>query len=164
MTAPTDFEGLLRALLGGRVEFVLVGGLAATVHGSTRSTIDVDIVYRRSPDNLARLVAALAPLSPYPRGAPPGLPFRFDVGTVERGLNFTLDTTLGALDLLGEIAGGGRYEDLLPKSEVIRLFGFDCRCVTLEALVALKRAAGRPRDLEALAELEALLARRRATP
>jgi predicted nucleotidyltransferase len=157
MTGPTDFEGLLRALLGHRVEFVLIGGLAATVHGSARSTLDIDAVYRRTPENIGRLVASLAPLTPYLRGAPPGLPFRFDDETVQRGLNFTLDTTLGSLDLLGEVLGGGRYEDLLPASERIQLFGFDCWCVSLEALIALKRAAGRPKDLEVLAELESLL-------
>jgi hypothetical protein len=161
MTRPTDFEGLLRALLAGRVEFVLVGGLAATVHGSARSTFDIDIVYRRTPENLARLVETLEPLAPYPRGAPPGLPFRFDKATLERGLNFTLDTALGGIDLLGEIAGGGRYEDLDSRSQSITLFGFECRCVTLETLIALKRAAGRPKDLEVLAELESLAERQR---
>jgi hypothetical protein len=60
------------------------------------------VVYRRSPDNLDRLVSSLAPFRPYLRGAPPGLPFRWDQATLERGLNFTLVTTLGDLDLLGE--------------------------------------------------------------
>ena len=120
------------------------------------------MLYHRTPENTARLVASLEPLRPYLRGAPPGLPFRFDAATVERGLNFTLDTTLGALDLLGEVAGGGRYQDLLQKSQSIRLFGYECRCVTLEALIVLKRAAGRPKDLEILAELESLLDRQRS--
>jgi len=161
MIGPTDFEGLLRALLAGRVEFVLVGGLAATVHGSARSTFDIDIVYRRTPENLRRLVDALGPLAPYPRGAPPGLPFRFDQATLERGLNFTLETALGGIDLLGEITGGGRYEDLDPRSQSIKLFGYECRSVTLETLIALKRAAGRPKDIEVLAELESLAERQR---
>jgi hypothetical protein len=161
MTPPTDFEGVLRALLASRVEFILIGGLAATVHGSARATFDIDVVYRRTPDNIGRLTTALEPLSPYLRGAPPGLPFRFDPATVERGLNFTLATALGGLDLLGEVVGGGRYEDLVPRSQVIALFGFECRCVTLDTLIQLKRAAGRPRDLEALAELESLRDRSR---
>jgi predicted nucleotidyltransferase len=159
MARPTDFEGLLRALLERRVEFVVIGGLAATIHGSARSTLDLDIVYRRTPDNVARLVAVLAPLVPALRGAPAGLPFRLDVPTVERGLNFTLDTALGSLDLLGEVVGGGRYEDLLAHTQMVRLFGHECRCVTLQALIALKRAAGRPKDNEILAELEILLER-----
>jgi hypothetical protein len=70
----TDFPGLLQALAGEGVEFILVGGAAATAHGSARLTLDVDIVYRRSADNLERVVRALAPHVPYLRGAPPGLP------------------------------------------------------------------------------------------
>lgn len=152
----TDFKALIRALGDGGVEFVIVGGLAATIHGSARLTRDVDVVYRRSGDNLRRLVAALASHHPYLRGAPPGLPFRWEPATLERGLNFTLVTDLGELDLLGEIVGGGRYEDLLPQTVTVPLFGVECRCLGLEALIRVKRAAGRPRDLDAIAELEAL--------
>ncbi len=152
----TDFKALLRALAEGGVEFILVGGVAGTVHGSTRLTLDVDAVYRRSPANIQRLALALTPYHPYPRGAPPGLPFRWDAATVERGLNFTLTTDLGAIDLLGEIAGGGSYDDLWPDTIAIRVFGVECRCLNLPRLIAVKRAAGRPKDLEAIAELEAL--------
>ena len=159
----TDFDGLLGALSNGGVDFIIVGGLAATLHGSARATYDVDVVYSRSPDNIKRLVTTLAPLEPYLRGAPPGLPFQFNLETVRRGLNFTLATTLGDLDLLGEIVGGGDYGALLPHSAHVELFGHPCRCLTLEALIRAKRAAGRPRDLEALAELEALLEDRRKT-
>jgi hypothetical protein len=153
---PTDFEGLLLRLLTGGIDFILVGGLAATVHGSARATFDIDVVYDRSPANIDRLVRALAPLEPYLRGAPRGLPFVLDVPTVTRGLNFTLETALGDLDLLGEVTGGGRYADLLPHTEAVSLFGSSCRCVTLNKLIELKRAAGRPKDNEILAELEAL--------
>src|SRR5713226_2303290 len=97
-----DFERLLSALVVGRVEFVIVGGVAATLHGSARLTSDLDIVYERSSRNIARLVAALGPLAPYLRGAPPGLPFRLDEATIVAGLNFTLTTICGPLDLLGE--------------------------------------------------------------
>jgi hypothetical protein len=71
-------------------------------------------------------------------------------------LNFTLSTSLGALDLFGEIAGGGSYEDLLGDTLTVSLFGHDCRCLSLDRLIKVKRAAGRPKDLEAIAELEAL--------
>jgi predicted nucleotidyltransferase len=152
----TDFKALLRALSESGVELILVGGVAATVHGSTRLTLDVDVVYERSRDNLDRLALALTPYHPYLRGAPPGLPFRWDTQTLERGLNFTLTTDLGALDLLGEITGGGGYADLLPHSIAIRVFGVDCRCLGLDRLIDVKRAAGRPKDLEAIAELEAI--------
>jgi hypothetical protein len=106
----TDFAGLLRALTSADVEFILIGGVAATVHGSARLTRDVDVVYRRSAENHARLVRALALHSPYLRGAPPGLPFTWDADTIARGLNFRLVTALGDLDLRGEAAGGGTFE------------------------------------------------------
>lgn len=156
MNAATDFAALLRRLLSARVEFILVGGVAGNVHGLARATYDIDVLYRRSADNLARIVEALAPLEPYLRGAPPGLPFTFDIDTLRRGLNFTLTTSSGDIDLLGDVTGGGTYDDLLPASEEVPLFGLACRCATLEALIRMKRAAGRPKDLEALAELEAL--------
>jgi predicted nucleotidyltransferase len=152
----TDFAALLRCLSEAGVEHVIVGGAAATAHGSARLTQDLDVVYRRSEGNLGRLVAALAPHRPYLRGAPPGLPFRWDVRTLQRGLNFTLTTDLGAIDLLGEITGGGRYENLLPESVTVKVFGIDCHVLGLERLIRVKRAAGRPKDLEAIAELEAI--------
>jgi predicted nucleotidyltransferase len=152
----TDFRALLTTLVDSGVEFILVGGLAGVAHGSARSTQDVDVVYARGDANLERLVRALAPLHPYLRGAPRGLPFSWDARTVRAGLNFTLETDAGDLDLLGEIAGGGTYEELLPETIEIRVFGSAIRCLALRKLIEVKRAAGRPKDLEAIAELEAL--------
>ena len=152
----TDFKALLRALTEGGVEFILIGGAAATVHGSSRLTRDVDVVYRRTHNNIVRLATALTPYQPYLRGAPPGLPFRWDAATIERGLNFTLETQLGDLDVLGEIVGGGGYDALLPSTSLIRAFDVECRCLNLDRLIEVKRAAGRPKDLEALAELTAI--------
>ncbi|HBY58465.1 MAG TPA: hypothetical protein DEH78_01500 [Solibacterales bacterium] len=151
-----DFEALLHSLSGRKVAFLLVGGAAAIVHGSARLTQDLDVVYDRAPDNLERLVHALAEFKHYLRGAPPGLPFRWEAETLRRGLNFTLETTVGAIDLLGEIPGGGAYAGLLPESVEVELFGATCRCLSLRQLIRTKRAAGRPKDLEALAELDAL--------
>jgi predicted nucleotidyltransferase len=160
----TDFESLLQALAAGGVEYILIGGLAANAHGAIRTTRDVDVVYARSRANLERLEQALAPWRPYLRGAPPGLPFRLDVATLQSGLNFTLTTDLGELDLLGDIPGGGGYDDLLADSETLDLFGVSCRCLGLDALIRVKRAAGRPKDFEAVAELEALAEERRRLP
>src|SRR5262249_30542290 len=138
------------------VAFIVVGGAAAIVHGSGRLTQDLDIVYDRTPVNLDRLVAALAQYQPYLRGAPPGLPFIWDRRTLARGLNFTLVTSLGAIDLLGEIPGGGAYEDLRSGAVEMAAFGTRCLWLSLAQLIRAKRAAGRPRDLEVLAELEAI--------
>lgn len=150
----TDFATLIRLLSEHEVEFIIVGGAAATAHGSARLTLDLDVVYNRSTSNLERLVNALRPLQPYLRGAPPGLPFEWSIETIKKGLNFTLTTKLGALDLLGEIVGGGSYEQLLPDAIEIEVGGVECLCLGLERLIEVKRAAGRPKDLETIAELE----------
>jgi|ERR1017187_3357394 hypothetical protein len=152
----TDFEALFATLQRHDVAFIVVGGAAAIAHGSARLTYDLDIVYERTAGNLDRLVGALAPYHPYLRGAPPGLPFIWDRQTLARGLNFTLETSLGNIDLLGEIPGGGTYQDLLPGSVELDMFGIRCRSLSLSQLIRAKRAAGRPRDFEALAELEAI--------
>ncbi len=143
------------------VRFIVIGGWAAIIHGAARSTNDVDVVYARDPENIQRLVAALQTWQPYLRGAPPGLPFKWDAATIRSGLNFTLTTQYGDLDLLGEVAGGGTYEQLLPYTEQATAFGLTCRVVTLERLIQLKRAAGRAKDLQAIAELQSLLDERR---
>ena len=156
----TDFEALIRRLAAADVRFVLIGGFAAAVLGSPRTTVDLDVAYARDEENLARLAAALEPLLPRLRGAPPGLPFVLDAATLARGLNFTLTTSLGDLDLLGDVTGGGGYEDLLPHTRRIRVFDTEVAVVTLPWLIRLKRASGRPRDLAAVAELEALLEER----
>ena len=152
----TQLERLLSAQTQAGVEFIIVGGVAARAHGSSRLTDDLDVSYSRSPANLARIVNALAPFAPYLRGAPPGLPFDWSAATLRAGLNFTLTTTVGAIDLLGEITGGGQYEALLPHAISITVFGQGVLLLDLPWLIRVKRAAGRPKDLEVIAELEAL--------
>ena len=156
MEVETKFRELISTLSRANVEFIVVGGVAATGHGSARLTRDLDVVYRRTPENISRLVSALLPLNPYLRGAPPGLPFSWSEETIRKGLNFTLITKLGALDLLGEITGGGTYENILPHSIKLQLHGTECFCLGLDYLIKVKRAAGRPKDFEAIAELEAI--------
>jgi predicted nucleotidyltransferase len=158
----TDFQALIRLLTESKVEFIVIGGAAATAHGSARLTLDLDIVYRRSSENMARLVSALNPLQPYLRGAPPGLPFDWSEETLRKGLNFTLTTNLGALDLLGEVTGGGNYEALLTDTIKLKVAGVECLCLGLRRLIEVKRAAGRPKDFDAIAELEVIDEERRA--
>ena len=117
----TDFAGLIRVLVDNRVDFILIGGLAAGAHGAIRTTMDVDVVYARSEANIARLAAALAPLKPYLRGAPPGLPFRWDAETIAHGLNFTLTTTLGDTRSAGR--GHGRRRLRAPSAPLNRSRG-----------------------------------------
>lgn len=152
-----EFDKLLPALVRGKVEFILIGGVAGIVHGAARLTYDVDVVYARTSANYKCLVEALKPAAPYLRDAPPGLPFTLDASTLRNGLNFTLTTKLGDLDLLGEVVGGGGYRDLLPHTFEVPAFGVKFKCVDLPTLIKLKRAAGRPKDFEAIAELQSLL-------
>jgi hypothetical protein len=151
-----DAQAIVQRLTQERVEFVVIGGLAMIAHGSTYLTKDLDICYNRTPVNLAALVAALAPLHPYLRGAPPGLPFRFDVPTLQAGLNFTLTMDCGDLDVLGEVSGIGNYERVLAQSEERTLFGLPIRILSLDGLIAAKKAAGRGKDRQHLLELEEL--------
>jgi hypothetical protein len=156
----TDYTSLLPLLVTNEIDFIIVGGAAATAHGSARLTLDLDVVYRRDDLNLERIVRALEPIQPYLRGAPPGLPFEWSVQTLKKGLNFTLITTLGPLDLFGEIVGGGGYEELQNETIKIQVAGVECLCLSLERLIEVKRAAGRPKDLEAIAELVQILEER----
>lgn len=110
----TDFEGLIQLLAKAQVEFILVGGAAATAHGSSRLTTDLDIVYGRSRQNLERLVSCLSPHRPYLRGAPEGLPFRLDVQTLERGLNFTLITDCARSTYWERSPGAGGMKTFFP--------------------------------------------------
>ena len=159
-----EFRALLESLYRKEVAFVIIGGVAATLHGSARVTFDLDIVYERAPENLARLVSALTPFEPYLRGAPAGLPFRFDVETLKRGLNFTLTTSDGPIDLLGDLSGVGTYAAARERSDQAEMFGGTYYYLDLEALIVSKRAAGRPKDFEAIAELEAIRDERQSRP
>src|SRR4051794_22949089 len=131
----TNFRELLRLLTAAHVEFIVVGGAAGTAHGAPRLTLDLDVVYRRTPENLTRVATALKPYDPYPRGAPPGLPFQWDERTLGFGVNFTLRTALGLVDLLGEIAGGGSFDQLRSHCIWVELYGTRCLCLDLETLI-----------------------------
>lgn len=155
-----DIASILRALSASEVDFVVIGGIAAVAHGSAYITQDFDICYARSPANLERLAKGLVAFHPRLRGAPEDLPFRLDAATLGAGLNFTLTTDLGDIDLMGEIAGFSSYGEVAAASEMLELYRIPCRILSLEGLIRTKRAAGRPKDLRLLPELEALSALR----
>jgi len=152
-----QFGRALQVLCDGGVEFAVVGGLAGSIHGSARITLDLDICYARNGANLSRLAAALAPFHPRPRGFPEQLPFVWDQVTLHNSTLFTLQTDIGDIDLLGEVAGLGTFEDV--KNGTVEVEAYERRFLTIDlrSLIKAKRAAGRPRDLQSLPELEALL-------
>ena len=155
-TETADFRTILKRLTESEVKFIVVGGMAMVSHGSAYVTADLDICYERSDGNLKALAAALEPLRPYLRGAPSGLPFRLDPSTLKAGLNFTLTTDAGDLDLLGEIKGVGRFDDALPRSVEYEIYGCAIRVMGLDDLIRAKQAAGRDKDLLHLKELREL--------
>jgi predicted nucleotidyltransferase len=150
-------EDLLKELHRLGVEFVIIGGMAAVAHGSAYLTQDLDLCYSRKRENLEKLAAALKSFQPRLRGASADLPFRLEAATLRSGMNFTLSTSLGDLDILGEVSGLGGYPEALLFSEEVDLYGMRCRVLTLEGLIKSKKAAGRAKDLMLLPELEALV-------
>ncbi len=145
------------------VNCVVIGGVAAGARGSSQATFDVDICYARDQANLTRLVQALRSVNATLRGAPTNLPFILDEETIAHGLNFTFDTNIGKIDILGEVQGVGWYSDCFLHSDDIEIFGNQFRVLSLEKLIAAKRFAGRTKDLLVLPELEALLEHERAS-
>jgi hypothetical protein len=144
-------------LLGSfNVECVVVGGVAATLYGSDIPTTDLDVCYARNPENLERLASALQSVHARLRNAPEGIPFILDAETLRRGLNFTFTTDIGSLDVLGEVRGIGFYEDVLEGALTYELFGYRFRVMGIGKLILAKRAAGRPKDLLMIPELEAI--------
>jgi hypothetical protein len=152
-----DLAQIIPPLVSAKVDFILIGGMAAILHGSARVTFDIDLVYSRSDENIQRLATALVPYQPCLRDAPAGLPFAWDAKTIRSGLNFTLTTSVGGVDLFGEVAGGETYQDLLAHSFDVDAFGVRFKCIDLPTLIRIKEAADRPKDREAVAELRVLL-------
>ena len=151
-----DFEQIVLRLVAEEVRFVVVGGMAAISHGSATVTQDLDICYERSKGNLERLSKVLIGLHATLRGAPKGLPFKPDAATLEAGLNFTFDTSAGAFDVLGEMAGLGGYPDIASRAVQGDLLGSRVLILDLDDLIRAKKVAGRPKDKLHLLELEDL--------
>lgn len=138
---------ILRQLIDHDVDFVVIGGLAGMARGSSYPSYDVDVAYARDDANLERLASALRALEATLRGAPAGLPFQFDDATLRNGANFTFDTRFGPLDILGEPTGAPPYEQLRAGAgEPVPIEGEPVRVASLDHLIGMKEAAGRPKD------------------
>ncbi len=156
-----SFSSMLAGLTKKKVRFVVVGGVAAAAHGSSRVTNDLDICYDTADANVGALASVLADWNAYPRGVEKGLPFTMDDRTLRNAPILTLTTNEGDIDALDQIAGVGAYEAVKKHSEKISALGASFRVLDLPYLIKAKRAAGRPRDFDHLPELEALLALQR---
>ena len=137
-------------------QFVVVGGFGAVSWGSSLVTRDVDVACNLAPGNLVRIWQALEDLHPVHRMTPERLPFTRQQAERGNWNNLYLATDLGQLDLLGEVKGVGGFGHCLANSTPVPIGGAEIRVLSLDALIASKRAMGRPRDLHAVLELEAI--------
>jgi hypothetical protein len=141
-----DLRRLLGPLVAHGVNFVLIGGMAGIARGSSYPSYDLDIAYARDKANVKRLVSALKEIGVRLRGDPADLPFVLDEPAIENGTNFTFVTPFGDLDVLADVAGIRSYAELASGSEEKDLFGHPVRVASLDHLIAMKRAANRPKD------------------
>jgi hypothetical protein len=159
LSVPTfDPLGALRVLSRHGVRFVLIGGYAGTVRGWALITGDLDVCYARDLENLERLAAALIELGSHLRGpgVPADLPFVLDASSLRNGDAFTFETDLGNLDVLGTPSGTRGFDDLDASATSVDVDGLEVRVASLDDLMRMKRAAGRPKDLIQLEHLGAL--------
>src|SRR5665213_35490 len=156
MVSILRMRDLLQRLTDNHVEFVVIGGVAAILHGSPRTTLDIDVCVLLTEPNLSKILSMLCGINPRFRMRPDKMPVPDDPERM-RGLNnLCLDTDLGTIDFLTEVSGVGVYADALRESEIKDAGGFPCGVLPLDALISAKRAANRLKDRLAVLELEAI--------
>lgn len=154
--APLDAERLFRLLAGRGVDFVVLGGIAAVLHGSPRSTWDLDLTVAADSTNLAALGDVLVELNSRLYGIDEDVPFVPDDDTLRRVEILTLDTDLGKVDVLTNPVGAPSYPVLRGNAVPVTIDGVRVLIASIPDLLSMKRAAGRPKDLADIAELEAI--------
>jgi hypothetical protein len=150
---------LLGRLHEEKVQFVIVGGFAAILHGGSVVTEDVDICCRFTSGNLLRLQKALADLHPVHRLTPKKLPLALTAVRCRGLKNLYLQTDWGVVDCLSEVLGVGDYASVRKQSIAVKLPFGNCRVLGLDALIKAKEAMGRPHDLKSVEELKAVRGR-----
>jgi hypothetical protein len=157
-------QELLARLQRSGVEFVIIGGVCAVMHGVPLVTRDLDICIRISRENLYRLESAVKDLHPFHRLAANKMPLELTDDLCAQLRNVYLQTDIGKLDCLGEVAGVGDYNQCLARSVVFRFSFGQFRILDVNALIAAKEAAGRDRDKQALYFLRAIAERKKQQP
>lgn len=151
-----DMKKLFQELHLHGVAFIVVGGAAGMAHGMNYLTDDLDICYERKNMNYSALVKTLTPAHPKLRTRDGAIPFLFDEKTLKNGLNFTLETDWGSIDLMGEVPGVGNYQRILPQSVEFEFYGTPVKTIALDQLIQAKQTAGREKDRLHLLQLEAI--------
>ncbi len=151
-----DAGRILERLTARGVDFVIIGGIALVLHGSASTTHDLDICFATDDANLSALGKALMDLNAKLRGVADDVPFVPDGATLRRIEVLTLSTDAGNLDVLANPAGAPRYATLRRHAERLELDGFAILAASVEDLIAMKTAAGRPKDLVAVEELRSI--------
>jgi hypothetical protein len=161
-TAASVFDPaeIVRVLVAHGVDFVIIGGAAAALHGSPFPTQDVDITPRETTDNLKRLSAALTDLGARIRtdAVPEGLAFSHDAESLAAGSVWNLTTDHGDLDLAMHPSGTGGYDDLVRDAVVVVVDGVESSVASLGDVIRSKEAANRDKDRRVLPELRRILA------
>jgi hypothetical protein len=157
---PQNDKALLSRLREQNVEFVIIGGVCGVLHGASLVTLDLDICCRFSRENLRRIEAAVKDLHPRHRLTANKLPFELTDELCDSLKNIYLNTDLGILDCLSEVAGIGNYEQVLRQSVSHSLSYGEFRMLSLDALIAAKSAVGREKDLDAVRLFQAIKEKR----
>jgi hypothetical protein len=151
-----DLNRLLARLSESDLEFVIVGGFAGVLHGSSLVTRDLDVCAVLSHENVEKLRRNLSDLKPTHRLSPQRLSFLDNPAPGLSVNNLYLETTLGPVDVLGSIKGVGDFARVRERSVEVELFGRRCRVISLEDLILAKEAMTRPKDVLAAKELRAI--------
>ncbi|MBX7131420.1 MAG: hypothetical protein K1X67_01965 [Fimbriimonadaceae bacterium] len=154
--AKLEVRQLVEAIAGSGADVVSIGGVAVILIGGEHYTKDVDFAFSRKRESLKKIVEALAPYHPKPVDWPEGVPFVWDDQTLQGMTTITLDTDIGRIDFLAEPDGAPPYDDLRSRAIPFDLEGVTIYVACIEDLIAMKRAAGRPKDLAHIAELETI--------
>ena len=151
-----NLGNILQSLVNHTVDFIIVGEVACYFHGWKHISPKLEFLHSRSKENLRKLVNALLPFKPSPRGFHQDSPFILNETTLQNGIEFKFSTEIGDIDLLGEITGIGNFIEVEKMSAPIELYGYKIKILSLDGLIKAKRESGQAKDLLILSELEAL--------
>jgi len=151
-----DLPNLVDMLSDAGVEFVIIGGLAGIIHGSTRTTQDIDICCKFTPENLSKLFTAIKNANPVHRMSPNRPVLVLNSQNADKFKNLYLDTDIGQLDCLGEVQGIGSFDEVCKNAISVHIGGKNYQVLSLDALIKSKKSLNRPIDKQDVIQLQAI--------